>query len=90
MNFQEYKKRELEKSPELLEAYKSLEPEYEIIKQLVDARSEQHITQKDLAEKIGTRQSNISRLEGGNYNPSLNFLKRIAMGIGKELHIEFR
>ena len=90
MNFSEFKKQQFKASPELLEEYKALEPEYEIIRQLIDARSQQHITQKELAERIGTKQSNISRLERGNYNPSLEFLKKVAFGIGKELHIEFR
>jgi DNA-binding XRE family transcriptional regulator len=90
MNFSDYKKIQFDKSPELVNEYKALAPEYEIIKQLIDARNEQHLTQKDLAERVGTRQSNISRLERGNYNPSLEFLKKIALGIGKELHIEFR
>ncbi len=89
MNFEEYKATAL-KEAEVYEEYKALEPEYEIIKELIKARNEQHITQKELAEKVGTRQSNISRLERGNYNPSLAFLKKVAQGLGKELHIEFR
>jgi len=40
-----------------------------------------------LAELIGTKQSNISRLESGNYNPSLDLLNRIAMAVGKELEV---
>jgi len=48
------------------------------------------LTQEELAQKIGTRQSNISRLEGGNYNPSLQFLKKLARGLEKELHISFK
>ena len=60
------------------------------IRQIISARSEQGITQKELAEQVGIKQSNISRLESGNYNPSLDFLKKIANGLGKELHIEFR
>ena len=75
---------------ELYKEYKSLEPEYEIIKQVIKARSEQQITQKELADKIGIKQSNISRFESGNYNPSLDFLKKIADGLGKEIYIEFR
>lgn len=69
---------------------KELEPEYEIISQIIKTRIEQNITQEELAKKIGTRQSNISRLEGGNYNPSLQFLKKLARGLGKELHISFK
>jgi predicted transcriptional regulator len=89
MNFREHLNEQL-KDPEFCKAYKALEPEYEIIKQILKARSELNITQKELAERVGIKQSNISRLESGNYNPSLDFLKKIASGLGKELHIEFR
>jgi transcriptional regulator with XRE-family HTH domain len=51
------------------------------------ARQEKNLTQKDLAELVGTKQSNISRLESGNYNPTLEFLNKIAKAIGKELEI---
>lgn len=90
MTFEEYKKKAFNEDPELYEEYKALEPEYEIIKQIIDARNELNLTQKELAEKIGIKQSNISRLESGNYNPSLDFLKKVARGLNKELHIEFR
>ena len=90
MNLDEYKKKAFAADPELYNEYKSLEPEYAIIRQIIQARSEQKITQKELADKIGIKQSNISRLESGNYNPSLDFLKKIADGLGKTLHIEFR
>lgn len=70
--------------------YEALEPEYEIIRQVIHARAEADLTQKELAERIGTRQSNISRLEAGSSNPSLLFLKKVAEGLGKKLHIEFQ
>ena len=63
---------------------------YEIIKEIIEARIKQGLTQEDLAKSIGTRQSNISRLEAGEANPSLRFLKKLATGLGKELHISFR
>lgn len=89
MNFRKHLNEQL-KDPEFYKEYKALEPEYEIIKQILKARSELNLTQKELAERIGIKQSNISRLESGNYNPSLDFLKKVAQGLGKELHIEFR
>jgi transcriptional regulator with XRE-family HTH domain len=52
---------------------------------MIKIRIEQGLTQKELAEKIGTRQSNISRIESGKYNPSLEFLKKVAKGLNKEL-----
>jgi DNA-binding XRE family transcriptional regulator len=83
-------KRRILQDPEVLQAYKDLEPEYELIGEVIKARIEQNITQEDLAKRIGTRQCNISRLESGNYNPSLRFLKKLAEGLGKKLHVSFR
>ena len=51
------------------------------------ARKEKNLTQKDLAELIGTKQSNISRFESGNYNPTLDFLNKLASAVGKELEV---
>ena len=90
MNFKEYKEKAFKENPELYEEYKELEPEYELIKQVIKIRNDQKLTQQQLAERTGTKQSNISRFEKGEYNPSLKFLKKLARGLGKELHIEFR
>ena len=57
--------------------YEVLEPEYEIIRQLIQARIGSRMTQKELAERIGTKQCNISRLESGGYNPHYRFLKKL-------------
>ncbi|MCL2662031.1 MAG: helix-turn-helix domain-containing protein [Oscillospiraceae bacterium] len=89
MSFREDLKERL-KDPDFAREYKALEPEYEIIKQIIMTRNEQNLTQKELAKRIGIKQSNISRLESGSYNPSLGFLKKVAIALGKELHIEFR
>ncbi|MDD4095903.1 MAG: helix-turn-helix transcriptional regulator [Oscillospiraceae bacterium] len=70
--------------------YEKLRSRYETISLLLKARKEQHITQEELAHRIGTQKSNISRLENGSYNPSLDFLAKVAHGLGKELHIELR
>ena len=52
-----------------------------------DIRKEQKITQNELAEKIGTKKSNISRFESGKYNPTLDFMAKMADGLGKEIKI---
>ena len=57
----------------------------EIASQLRQVRKEQGMTQERLAEKVGTRKSNISRLESGRYNPSLDFLEKVAGGLGRIL-----
>lgn len=82
-------KNRLLKDPETAKDYKELEPEYEIISEIIKARIEQNLSQEDLAKRVGTRQANISRLESGSYNPSLRFLKKVACGLGKKLHISF-
>ena len=83
-------KGELMADSETKAEYEALRPQYEIVSQIIKARDEQGIKQAQLAERTGIRQSNISRLEGGNYNPSLDFLSRVANGLGMELHIELR
>ena len=89
MKFREHLK-EMMEDEDFRKEYETLQPQYEVVKQIISAREELHITQKDLAERTGIRQSNISRLERGNYNPSVEFLRKIAKGLGKELHIGFR
>ena len=75
------------KDNEVQKELKKNEAEYKIIEEIILARKEKNLSQKDLAELIGTRQSNISRLECGNYNPSLDFLNKIAHAMGKELEV---
>lgn len=60
----------------------------EIAAQLRQVRKEQGMTQERLAEKVGTRKSNISRLESGRYNPSLDFLETVAGGLGREIEVK--
>ncbi|WP_160686880.1 helix-turn-helix transcriptional regulator [Clostridium sp. C2-6-12] len=75
---------------EFRKEYDALTPKYELIKEIIRERNAQNLTQREFADKLGLKQSNISRLESGNYNPSLDFLEKIAAGLGKELHIELR
>lgn len=69
--------------------WEALEPEYQIIKSMLDGRAMKGMTQKDLAEATGITQADISKLENGNANPSLRTLERIAKGLGMRLKIEF-
>ncbi len=80
-------KKELLKDPALKKAYDALELEFSIIQQVIKKRLEKGYTQKDLAEKIGTKQSAISRLEAGNANPSVAFLEKISKALGSKLQI---
>lgn len=88
-NFDKYLKDQL-KNKDFKKEFNALTPQYEIIKQVIVERSNQNLTQRELANRIGIRQSHISRLESGNYNPSVEFLQKVAEGLGKELHIEFK
>ena len=81
---------ELLSDPVVAAEYERLRPQYEVISQIVKARSEQGLTQAQLSARTGILQSNLSRLEGGSYNPSIGFLTRVAEGLGMELHIELR
>ena len=68
------------KDPEFKKEWDNLEPEMEVVRAMIKARAAQNLTQKDLAEKTGINQANISKLENGNMNPSLKLLKRLADG----------
>ncbi len=87
-NFNEFKQKMLE-NPEVKEEYDALEPEFDIIQAMVKARKELHLTQKELSERTGITQADISRIENGTRNPSLAMLKRLAKGMDMVLKIEF-
>lgn len=87
-DFQKFKE-ELLKDPELRAEYEALKPEMEVIRALIGARIEQNLTQAQLAERTGIRQSNISRIENGTCSPTIATLQQLANGMGKKLHIEF-
>jgi predicted transcriptional regulator len=90
MTFKEYKKAAFEQDSALKAEYNALAPQYELIKEVIAARIEQNISQTELARRAGTKQSNISRFESGNYNPSLAFLVKIAEALGKELSVSIQ
>ena len=77
------------KNPEVKKEYDALEAEYAIIQSIIDARKIAGITQKELAERTGINQADISKLENGTRNHSVNLLKRLADGMGMALKIEF-
>ena len=69
--------------------YEVLEPEYEIISSLIDARKSNNVTQKQLSEATGIAQSDISKIENGSANPTLKLLQRLAEGLNMSLKVEF-
>lgn len=74
---------------EFRKEYEAIQPEMDVIRAIVDARTSQNITQKELEERTGINQADISKLENGTRNPSVNLLKRLADGMGMALKIEF-
>ncbi len=87
-DFRSYLNEQL-KDPEFKKEYDALEPEFAIIQALIDARHAAGMTQKELSEKTGIAQGDISKLERGTSNPSLRTLHRLAEGMGMKIRIEF-
>ena len=77
------------KDPEFKKEWDDIQPEMDVIRAMIDARIAQNLTQKELADKVGMNQADISKLENGTRNPSLKLLKRLARGMGMQLKIEF-
>ena len=77
------------KNPEFKEEWDSHEMEYQLMMMILKARKDQNMTQMELAERTGLRQSNISRIEKGQALPSIATLSKIAQGLGKRLQISF-
>lgn len=90
MTFKEYKKNAMENDEAFRKEYEALAPYYALIKGMIAARIEQNLSQAELAERADTKQSNISRFESGNANPTLEFLQKLANALGKTLEIHIR
>ena len=87
-NFNDFLNEQLQ-DPEIRTEYEALEPEFAIIQAMIDARKSSGLTQKQLSEKTGIAQADISKLETGSANPSLRTLHRLAAGMGMRVKIEF-
>ena len=77
------------KNSDFRKEWDDLEPEYNMIQALIDARKRSNLTQKQLAERTGINQADISKIETGNANPTLQVLKRLAEGMDMVLRLEF-
>lgn len=75
--------------PDFKAEYEALEPEFAVVQAIMEARVQEGLTQKELSEKTGISQADISRLERGTANPSLRTLQRIATALGRKVQIEF-
>ena len=87
-SFKEYKKSAL-MDPKVKAEYDAMQPEYDIIQAMIEARIKQDLTQKQLSERTGITQADISRIENGTRNPSLSMIKRLASGLSMRLKLEF-
>ncbi len=76
--------------PEFSAAYNALEEEFALAEALIEARAQAHMTQEQVAEKMGTTQAVIARLESGRVMPSTRTLKRFAEATGTRLSISFK
>ena len=88
LDFNTWKKQVL-KDPELKSEYDRLQPEFAVIRAIIRARSKTGFSQEELAQKVGTKQSVISRLESGRANPTVAFLKKLAQALNSHLQIKF-
>lgn len=86
--FKDYKKQQMQDT-ELGREYEAIQLEMDVIRAIVNARTSQNLTQNELAKRTGINQADISKLENGTRNPSVNLLKRLAEGMGMSLKIEF-
>jgi DNA-binding XRE family transcriptional regulator len=87
-DFDKYLKEQM-KNPTFKKEWDKSEMEYQLMMMILKARSEQKLTQSELAQRTGIRQSNISRIEKGQAMPSIATLCKIAHGLGKKLEIKF-
>lgn len=73
---------------ELVIEKKQKEVRQDVINQYILCRKKLHMTQTDIANILGTKRPNITRFENGTYNPTLDFLVKVAESMGKELEIK--
>ena len=87
-DFRNYLNEQLQR-PSFKAEWDTLQPELTIAQAMIDARKESGLTQKQLSERTGIAQADISKLEWGNANPSLRTLQRLAACMGMNIRIEF-
>lgn len=83
-------KKELLRNPEFRKAYEASEPEYQLARSLIAIRIKKDLTQAQLAQKAGTKQSAISRIENMTSLPSVSTLKKLSQALKVPLEIRFR
>ena len=86
--YREYLNEKL-KDPAFKKEWDEMEPEFQLIKAMLKAREEQNLSQRQLADRTGITQADISKMETGDANPTLETLKRLASGLGMTLNLSF-
>ena len=84
----DYLKEQL-KDPEFKKEWENSEVAYQVTRELIRARIEGRISQRQLAQKAGTTQAVISRIENMTVSPSIALVQRIAKSLGKKLEVKF-
>ena len=87
--YQKLKKKWL-KDPKFKKAYDDLTPKFALIKLMIQKRIHEGLTQKELARRMGTKQSAISRFESGSYNPTLQWIRNAAHALQAKITISIR
>ena len=80
-------KKELLQNEEFRSEYVRLEDEFALAAQLIEARKRAHLTQEEVAKRMGTTQSVVARLESGHPMPSLRSLQRYARAVDSKVEI---
>ncbi len=89
ITFKQFKTKAL-KNPTVKTEYETLEPEYEVVKTIINQRIKRGWSQTELAKAVGSRQPVISRLERGDGNPSLSTLQKIAKALDLSLQVSMK
>lgn len=86
--FKQFKQEAL-RDPKFKKAYDELGPEFEVISLMIKNRISGELSQAELAKKLGTKQSAISRFESGSYHPTMSFLYKVADALGVRMKVTF-
>ena len=88
ITFDQYLKEQL-KDPTFRKEWERTEAAYQVTRELIRARIEGKISQRELAKKAKTTQAVLSRIENMTVSPSIGLLQRIAQALGKNLEVKF-
>lgn len=75
------------RDPKFRKAYEAVQPKYDLIRAVLDARLKRGVTQAEIARRAGTTQSAIARFESGASNPTLSFLTKVAAAVGAKIEV---